>query len=77
MSNPVAQKLCTALQQIHKIEKQRIGSKLRLRDLKNRTTSPTPHPWYQVHMMKTFNKRNQMHKYGVVYINRLPLYGVI
>ena len=32
--------------------------------------TPTPHPWYQVHTMKTFNKRNQMHKYGVVYLNR-------
>jgi len=25
---------------------------------------------YQVHTMKTFNKRNQMHKYGMVYLNR-------
>jgi len=25
---------------------------------------------YQVYTMKTFNKRNEMHKYGVVYLNR-------
>ena len=30
----------------------------------------TLRPWYQVHTMKTFNKRNEMHKYGVVYLNR-------
>jgi len=48
-----------------------IGSRLRLRDCKKiRTPSPTPHPWYQLHTMKTFNRRNQMHKYGVVYLNR-------
>ena len=50
-----------------KIQKQRIRSTLQLRDLKNRT--PTPLLWYQVHRMKTFKKRNQMHKYGVVYLN--------
>jgi len=50
-----------------KIQKQRICSRLRLRDFKNRT--PTPHPWYQVHTTKTFNKINQMHVYGVVYLN--------
>ena len=27
-------------------------------------------PTYQVHTMKAFNKRNQMHKYGVVYLKR-------
>ena len=30
----------------------------------------TLRPWYQVHTIKTFNKRNEMHKYGVVYLNR-------
>jgi len=30
----------------------------------------TLRPWYQVHTMKTFNKRDEMHKYGVVYLNR-------
>jgi len=30
----------------------------------------TLRPWYRVHTMKTFNKRNEMHKYGVVYLNR-------
>jgi len=30
----------------------------------------TLRPWYQVHTMKTFNKRNEMHKYGAVYLNR-------
>jgi len=54
-----------------KIQKQRTGSRLQLKDLKKSgLPTPTPHPWYQVHTMKTFNKRNKMHKYGLVYLNR-------